>query len=80
MWVLMHAVAVNPGGVNEPIAIAVLERRDERWGARRLPKDELQEHRENVAAAKEHLRLYPEEHKREDAAEIPEPPAESEPS
>lgn len=56
-WLLDHAVKVNPGGVNDPVRIAVLEK-DKDWSARLLTDDELLEHRSNVDAAKEALRNY----------------------
>jgi hypothetical protein len=54
---LDHAVAVNPGGVNGPVRISVLEKDDAGTEtARILNDDELDEHRENIGEAKERLR------------------------
>jgi len=58
-WALDHAIAVNPGGVNGPVRIAILERSGGRAAARMLADDELQEHRENIQQAKERLRTFP---------------------
>jgi hypothetical protein len=57
-WLLDHAVAINPGGVNAPVRIAVLEKFKGEWKARLLTDEELLEHRGNVGAAKDALRNY----------------------
>jgi hypothetical protein len=57
-WMLDHAVTVNPGGVNQPVRIAVMETVNDEWRARLLTEEELLEHRGNVEAAKEALRNY----------------------
>lgn len=58
-WALEHAVEVNPGGVNGPIRIAVLERSSGReFRARRLSEEDLLEHKENVEAAYDALRKF----------------------
>lgn len=75
-WMLDHAVKVNPGGVNAPIRIAVLESVKGDWKARLLSDDELLEHQGGVAAAKDALRHYKERMvKEEDAVALPEAPA-----
>ncbi len=74
-WTLDHAVAVNPGGVNAPIRIAVLEKGDKaHLNARLLEDDQLNQHRQNVEEAKEHLRQFPAKHRPENAPAVPEPP------
>ncbi len=57
---LEHAVELNPGGVNGPIRMAVLEKHPEteRFSARRLEAGELEEHKQNVRGAYESLRNY----------------------
>jgi hypothetical protein len=72
-WVLQHAIAVNPGGVGEPLRIAVLERANTggHYHARFLSDEEIAPHKENVSAAKEHLRDFKKRHKPEAAAELP---------
>lgn len=58
-WTLDHAVTVNPGGVNAPVRIARLSRsRDGQFKAEILDDSELQEHRENIAGAKQYLLKY----------------------
>ena len=44
-WALDHAIAVNPGGVNGPSRIAVLERGERDYRARMLTDEEISEHR-----------------------------------
>ena len=74
-WMLDHAVKVNPGGVNDPIRIATLEQVREDWKARLLSDDELLEHQDNVAAAKEALRHYKDRLVTDDCAvAVPVPP------
>jgi hypothetical protein len=74
-WMLDHAVKVNPGGVNAPIRIAVLELVKGDWRARLLSEDELLEHQGGVAAAKDAMRNYKERvAKDEGAVAIPEAP------
>ena len=58
VWTLQHAIQLNPGGVNEPIQIAVLKARNAKLEARFLTEDELAEHRQNVKDAVSHLRDY----------------------
>lgn len=75
-WMLDHAVKVNPGGVNGPIRIAVMEQVKGDWKARLLSEDELLEHQGSVAAAKDALRHYKDRLvKEEDAIELPPAPA-----
>jgi 20S proteasome alpha/beta subunit len=58
-WALEHAIEVNPGGVNGPIRIAVIERADsEKYAAREIEDEELEEHRQSIEQAKERLRQY----------------------
>jgi len=76
-WMLDHAVKVNPGGVNGPIRIAVMESVRGDWKARLLSEDELLEHQGSVAAAKDALRHYKDRLvKEEDAVALPEVPYE----
>ena len=75
MWTLRHAIICNPGGINEPIQIAVLSR--DKGGqpqARLLDENELQEHRESVSEAIKHLRGYRDQLRGEQAEQIPEIP------
>jgi hypothetical protein len=47
-WTLQHAIDLNPGGVNGPIRLAVLEKREGVYGARLLDPQELQEHQQQI--------------------------------
>jgi 20S proteasome alpha/beta subunit len=53
-WVMMHAIKINPGGVNEPLEIAVLDS----TGARLLSEDDVEEHKGHVADAVRHMREF----------------------
>ena len=52
-WALDHAIAVNPGGVNGPARIAVLERHQGAFRARLLTDLEMGEHRAWIDGAKQ---------------------------
>ena len=54
-WTLDHAIALNPGGVNGPARIAVLERNGNGYAARQLSDDEIGQHRAWIADAKSSL-------------------------
>lgn len=61
-WTLDHAIEVNPGGVNGPARVAVLERNSKgEFTARLLADEDLFEHRENIEEAKARLRGLREE-------------------
>lgn len=72
-WALDHAVQVNPGGINGPVRIAVLERHSGKLRARLLESDYLEEHRQNIEQAKERLRTFPSS-QRADAPDTPDVP------
>lgn len=57
-WALMHACELNPGGIKEPIHIAVLAKKDGVWGTRFLEKSELAEHEDMVSNAMKHLASF----------------------
>jgi hypothetical protein len=58
-WALDHAISINPGGVNGPVRIAVLERVQKTdLRARLLEDKDLDEHRQNIDGAKQCLRDY----------------------
>ena len=48
-WVLSHTIHYAPGGVGEPIKIAVLKKEKGDWIARSWEGDELQEPEQHVA-------------------------------
>lgn len=58
VWALLHACEVNPGGINEPISIAVLEETKKGKLARLLLSEELSEHRSIVRDATEHMASF----------------------
>jgi hypothetical protein len=58
-WTLDHAVQVNPGGINAPVRISVLEKQLGKFRARLLGEADLEEHRQNIEQAKERLRTFP---------------------
>jgi len=69
-WTLHHTCEVNPGGVKEPINIAVLETSSST--ARKLSKDELDSHREMVEETYRRLAKTPQAILgNEDAPKIP---------
>ena len=76
-WALDHAVAVNPGGINAPVRIAVMERVNGKYAARILDDNDLQEHRQNIDQAKERLRSFPatQAPNAADTPDVPKPPA-----
>lgn len=55
-WALDHTIDLNPGGIDGPIELAVLEAdASGQLRARELPEEELQEHLVSVAEVHEHL-------------------------
>jgi len=76
-WTLEHAILVNPGGVNAPARVSVLERNENNdFVARILEDKELDEHRQIIEEAKDRLRGLREEHQpsaEEAAPNLPEP-------
>jgi 20S proteasome alpha/beta subunit len=58
-WALDHAIQVNPGGINGPVRIAVMEKTSGKYRAKMLDEAELEEHRQNIQQAKERLRAFP---------------------
>ena len=73
-WTLDHAIKVNPGGVNYPIQIAVLENTKKGFQARKLDKTDLGQHFQNIDEAKNRLRDYRNNHQPSAQVEIPEIP------
>lgn len=73
-WALEHAIEVNPGGVNGPTRIAVLERQRGKLKARILSDDALLEHKQNVAAAYDALRRFRDRQSLATAKDLPEVP------
>jgi hypothetical protein len=74
-WTLQQAVDLNPGGVQGPIRLAVLEKGENgEWAARKLDEGEVDLHRQSVQGAKDHLAGYAAKVRaRTNAPEIPRP-------
>lgn len=60
VWTVTHAILVNPGGVSDPIQVAVLKKEND-GSAVELDPSEFEEHRESIKAAEERLSTYKEE-------------------
>ena len=75
-WALLHAIDVNPGGINAPPRIAVLERSPDakQTTARMLSEAELLEHVSNVSGVEEYLRAYGDKERVSRDTEISPPP------
>ncbi len=72
-WALEHVVDCNPGGVDGPISIAVLERNRNNLVARRIRDEELDEIREHIDEAKTRLRDFIVDFQLDEVPEIPKP-------
>lgn len=61
-WTLRHAIDLNPGGINEPIQMAVIRqgKGDSRFSAQLLSNSDLLEHNNNVDDAEKYLSQYKE--------------------
>lgn len=57
-WALQHACEVNPGGIKEPVILAVLAREKGKWRARMIDQEELAEHQNMVAEATKHMAAF----------------------
>lgn len=59
LWALMHACELNPGGIKEPIHIAVLSKnKDGAFTTRFLTDEEKAEHQDIVGSAMSHLQQF----------------------
>jgi len=78
-WALDHAIQVNPGGINGPARIAVMEKTSGKYRTKILDNAELEEHRQNIEQAKERLRAFPASQSANapDTPEIPRPDSQS---
>lgn len=72
LWALEHAIETNPGGVNGPVHIATLSNVNKVPRARILNQEELDEHKQNIEAAKNCLREF---RSGGDTKELPLPPS-----
>ena len=57
-WALSHAIDFNPGGINEPIQLATLTNDPKGVSVKLLTDAEIQDHKDNVAAAESYLGEY----------------------
>jgi hypothetical protein len=60
-WTLAHAIKYAPGGVGEPIRVAVLRKKADSWKATLLEEDQLQEQLQHISAIEERIGKYPAE-------------------
>jgi hypothetical protein len=74
VWTLAQAIALNPGGINAPMHVAVLAPDSGKLVASMLTSDEIAEHEDNVRGAIDHLRTYKKMVRGAEASEIPKPP------
>lgn len=58
VWALTHVIELNPGGIKEPVQVAVLREVDGKLKASLLSEGQLEEQAVSVAAAEEHLRKF----------------------
>jgi 20S proteasome alpha/beta subunit len=58
IWTLAHAINTNPGGISDPIQIAILERRDGGWHSRFLGDEEREEHYRGIGGLEDYLAKY----------------------
>jgi hypothetical protein len=73
-WTLDHAVSINPGGINGPVKISVLENENGDCKARLLSDQELDEHRQYISEVKNNLRSFRHgQQPRENTPDIPKP-------
>lgn len=73
-WTLDHAVAVNAGGVNAPVRIAVLEKIGEKFIARKVPEEEIDEHQNMIVDIKTVLGEFMQGYKDPDKQDVPNVP------
>jgi ATP-dependent protease HslVU (ClpYQ) peptidase subunit len=75
MWTLIHAIRTAPGGIAEPIHLAVLQMEGTQPSARLLSDKELREHRVMVEEVEGYLNSFPKSlQPGEHEAEPPSPP------
>ena len=75
LWAIKHACEVNPGGIKEPVHIAVLAHDESgKLKARMLTAEELAEHDNIVSDATRFFASYREIMEGSGAATLPDPP------
>jgi hypothetical protein len=73
-WTLQHAIDLNPGGVNGPVKIAVLEKLEGDYKGRILDPEELQEHQQNIEETYSELQKLRERRRSTNAETVPDVP------
>lgn len=74
-WALDHTIEVNPGGIKDPLRIAVLKHQKKgQYKAYELTEDELAEHRNHVEEVYGYLAEYPSKLANQNAPSLPDPP------
>jgi hypothetical protein len=71
-WTLKHVIELNPGGINGPQQIAILDSKKSQ--AKILTDAELEEHMNNAKSAEAYLGKYKEIMQGKNGKDIPEPP------
>jgi len=58
-WTWQHAIDLNPGGINGPIEMAAIRKKDTgRYSAVMISDDEIEEHMNNIHEAEDYLAHY----------------------
>lgn len=74
-WTLQMAIELNPGGINGPINIAVLEKdKNGKLKCRMLSPADLQEHEQKIREMTAYIREFSQKDKAESAPDIPKAP------
>ncbi len=73
-WALQHTIELNPGGINGPMQIGILDP-SKSTKARLLTDDELSEHIDSVEGAERYLANYPSTIAGGSAQPVPKPPS-----
>lgn len=74
-WTLQMAIELNPGGINGPINIAVLEKdKTGKLKSRMLTPADLQEHEQKIGEMAAYIREFSQKDKAEVAPDIPKAP------
>lgn len=76
IWTLQHAIELNPGGVNGPIQVAIMEYVPEpKIVARFLSEEEIEEHQNNIKSLEENIYNFKNggNDVKEPAIEVPKP-------
>ncbi|MEX0881580.1 MAG: hypothetical protein WDZ34_01760 [Candidatus Saccharimonadales bacterium] len=72
LWTLQHAIEVHPGGVSNPIQMAVLKKDGDGYAVE-LEESELKETYQSIEAAENRLATYKDEIQSTKTEDIPEP-------